>query len=57
MIEYSEVVATLNEKKPSKKRVQITKEKRFGMGKYTTVNGATNAVKRFKKTHPHLTFA
>ena len=27
------------------------------MGKYTTVNGATNAVKQFKKTHPHLTFA
>ena len=54
MIEYSEVVATLNEKKPSKKRVQITKEKRFGMGKYTTVNGATNAVKRFKKTSSNL---
>ena len=26
------------------------------MGKYTAVNGVTNAVKRFKKTNPHLTF-
>ena len=44
VIEYSEVVAALNEKKP------------FEIGKYAAVNGATNAVKQFKKAHPHLTF-
>ena len=56
VIEYSEVVPALNEKKPSKKRVQFTEKERFEIGKYASVNGATNAVKQFKKSHPHLTF-
>ena len=56
VIEYSEVVPALNEKKPSKKRVQFTEEELFEIGKYAAVNGTTNAVKQFKKTHPHLTF-
>ena len=56
VIEYSEVVSALNEKKPSKKRVQFTEEERFEIGKYAAVNGVTNAVKQLKKTHPHLTF-
>ena len=56
MIEHSEVVAALNEKKPSKKRVQFTEEERFKIGKYAAVNETTNAVRKFKKTHPHLFF-
>ena len=56
VIEYSEVVPALNEKKPSKKRVQFTEKERFEIGKYAAVNGTTNAVKQFKKSHPHLTF-
>ena len=38
------------------KRVQFTEEERFEIGKYAPVNGATNAVKQFKKTHAHPTF-
>ena len=57
MIEYSEVVAVLNEKKPSKKLVQFTEEERFEIGKYAAVNETTNAVRQFKKTHSHLTFS
>ena len=49
MIEYSEVVAALNEKKSSKKRAQFTEEQRIEIKKHATVNGATNAVKQFKK--------
>ena len=56
VIEYSEVVAALNEKKPSRKRLQFTGEERFEIGKYAAVNGVTNAVKQLKKPHPHLTF-
>ena len=57
MIEHSEVVAALNEKKPSKKRVQFTEEERFEIGKYAAVNETTNAVRKFKKAHPHLFFS
>ena len=57
VIEYSEVVAALNEKKPSKKRVQFTEEQRFEIGKYAAVNRATNAVKQFKNTDSRLTFS
>ena len=56
VIEYSEVVAALNEKKPSRKRVQFTREERFEIGKNAAVNGVTKAVKQLKKIHPHLTF-
>ena len=49
VIEYSEVVAALNEKNLSKKRVQFTENERFEIGKYAAVNGAKNAVKQFKK--------
>ena len=56
VVEYSEVVAALNEKMSLKKRVQFTEEERFEIGKYAAVNWTTNAVKQFKKIHPHLTF-
>ena len=56
VIEYSEVVSALNEKKPSKKRVQFTEEERFEIGNYAAVTGVTNAVKQFKRIHPHQTF-
>ena len=56
VIEYSEVVSALNEKKPSEKQVQSTKEERFEIGKYAAVTGAANAVKQFKRIHPHQTF-
>ena len=49
VIEYSEVVAALNEKNLSKKRVQFTENERFEIGKYAAVNEAKNAVKQFKK--------
>ena len=57
VIEYSEVVATLNEKKLAKKRVQLTEEECLVIGKNAAVNGATNVAKRFKKTHPQLNFS
>ena len=56
VIKYSEMVAALNEKKPSRKRVQFTREERFEIGKNAAVNGVTKAVKQLKKIHPHLTF-
>ena len=56
VIKYSEEVAALNEKKCAKKQVQFTEEERFEIGKFSTVNGVANAVKRFRKTYPHLNF-
>ena len=56
VIEYSEEVAALNEKKPEKKRVQFTEEERFKIGKYIAVNGVKNAERGFKKSPPHLNF-
>ena len=50
------MIAALNEKGPTKKSVQFTEEECFEIGRYTTVNGATNTVKRFKKNHPLLNF-
>ena len=56
VIKYSEEVAASNEKKCAKKQVQFTEEERFEIGKFSTVNGVANAVKRFRKTYPHLNF-
>lgn len=56
LIGYSEMIDAFDEKKSAKKQFQFTEDKPFENADCAPVNGVANAIKRFKKTHPHLIF-
>ena len=43
-------------KKNKRKNTTFSDEERYLIGQYASVHGPTAAVKKFKKTHPHLNF-
>ena len=57
-MEYDTVVTSIREKtkKQKRKNSRFTDSDRYPIGKYAAIYGATAAVKKFKKSHPHLKF-
>ena len=55
IIEYQAVVSSVkNSMKKKRENVKLTDKERYDIGKYSSINGATAAVRKFKKSHPHL---
>ena len=57
-MEYDTVVTSIREqtKKQKRKNSRLTDSERYLIAKYAAIHGATAAVKKFKKSHPHLKF-
>ena len=55
VIENDSLKETL-EKKSKRVNTKFTEKKRFLIGKYTAINDPNAAVRKFKKSHPHLKF-
>ena len=55
LIEYDSLEETL-EKKSKRINTKFTEKERFHIGKYTAINGPSDAVQKFRKPHPHLKF-
>ena len=55
LIEYDSLEETL-EKKSKRINTKFTEKERFHIGKYTAINGPSDAVQKFRKLHPHLKF-
>ena len=43
-------------KKSKRVNIKFTEKERFLIGKYTAINGLGSAVRKFRKSHPHLKF-
>ena len=58
VLDYNAVRDAMEKQSKTKKRknCSFTDEERFKIGEYTSVHGPAAAVKKFKKTHPHLKF-
>ena len=48
LLEYQAVV------KKKRENIKLTDKERYDIGKYSSIRGATAAVRKFKKSHPHL---
>ena len=55
-MERNKVNATLLSVKGKRSYTSFIDKERFLIGKYTSVYDPTKAVRKFKKTHPHLKF-
>ena len=40
--------------KKKQENIKLTDKERYDIGKYNSIHGATAAVRKFKKSHPHL---
>lgn len=56
-MEYDAVVSTVQRNvKKKRQNCKFTDEERYLIGKYTSIHGPTAAVRKFKRSHPHLKF-
>ena len=58
VLDYNAVLTSLQKETLKKKRKNswFSDKERYQIGKYTSINGPTAAVKKFKKSHLHLKF-
>ena len=58
LLKYQAVVSSVQyimEKK--RENIKLTDKERYDIRKYSSIHGATAAVRKFKKSHPHLRLA
>ena len=55
LLEYQAVVSSVQDiTKKKRENIKLTDKERYDIGKYSSIHGATAAVRKFKKSHPHL---
>jgi len=55
IIEYQAVVSSVeNNMKKKRENVKLTDKERYDIGKYCSIHGAIAAIRKFKKSHPHI---
>ena len=55
LTQYQAVVSTVQDiTKKKRDNIKLADKERYDIGKYSSIHGATAAVRKFKKSHPHL---
>ena len=55
LLEYQAVVSSVQDiTKKKRENIKLTDKERYDIRKYSSIHGATAAVRKFKKSHPHL---
>ena len=55
LLEYQAAVSSVQDiTKKKRGNIKLTDKERYNIGKYSSIHGATAAVRKFKKSHPHL---
>ena len=54
-LKYQAVVSSVQDiTKKKRENIKLTDKERYDIGKYSSIHGETAAVRKFKKSHPHL---
>ena len=55
LLEYQATVPSVQDiTKKKRENIKLTDKERYDIGKHISIHGATAAVRKFKKSHPHL---